>query len=365
MRLLDAKVVGRDGAFRLSLLGTILLFMSWLPTGTASAQVADPYRTGTTLDTLPTFGLADVFRGLPSVGSVDRYLRDGVITFYVGKIHSMARHTRYELESTGAVVPLIRHVNYICAQYGVWLGAALKMPLSEGLGLNAEGWKLVPVRREAYGTYFHNQDPPRPGDLPSAMDFWREWIPDTDAWFGDVFLTVSPGLDGYVNGLWAVCGGRYDHYGRVLHHSLSRGLNLASAKDEMEMTVRMLIPYIGVQVGRDGTRYDMTVRMVGTPIVLGGLQHGETFGGIGARDEGWFQFHVPRGYWAELFVDAGVQLTERISLGGFLKMTTMTLMSNADVTRHSMGDGSTRNENYDLIYRRLMYTFGARAALRF
>ncbi len=351
--------------FRSSSVAVSLLLVSLLLACNASAELAADSPAGRMNDTVLTSSGAGILRGLPYLDACDQYLRRGVFTFYAGKLHTMARHTRYELESTGATVPLIRHVNYIFAQSGVWLGAAWKMPLSDGIRLNAQGWKLLPTRREVYGTYFHNLNPPTPGDLPSALDFWREWSPNTDAWYADLFLTVSSGLDGYVNGVWAVFGGRYDSYDRILRHSLSRGRNIASSKDEMEMSVQMLVPYIGIQVSRDARRYDLTVRMIGTPIVFGGLEHKETFGGIGVRDEGWFPFDVPRGYWAELFVEAGARVTQRVTFGGFLKMTTMTLMSNADITRDSVFGGPPQRENYDLIYRRLMYTFGAKAAVHF
>lgn len=369
VRIVGVKVKNSGEGIRSTFLGASLVLVFFLLVGTVSAQVASDTRSGTMGGRLLTPRIPSGLQGIPYLNSFEQYLKNARLTFYLGKLHSMARHFRYELESTGATVPLIRHVNYIHAQYGIWLGAALEAPLSDGIGLHAEGWKLLPSRRNAYGSYFHNSNPPAPGDLPDSMNFWREWSPNTNAWYADLFLTVSPGLDGYVNGIWAVCGGRYDSYRRVLSHSLSRGnangVQIASNADEMEMTVQLLIPYIGVQVSRAAPRYDLAVRMIGTPIVIGGLKHEETFGGIAARDEGWFPFEVPRGYWAELFVEGGLRVTQQITLGGFLKMTTMTFVSNADITRHSMTGGPTQSENYDLIYRRLMYTYGAKAALHF
>ncbi len=359
------RAAGITAKVRSSVLVLGLVLISLLFAGAVSAQSARELRPGRMTDGFLNSSVADVFRGLPYVGSCGQYLQGTAWTIYVGKIHSMARHFRYELESTGTTVPLIRHVNYIGSQYGFWLGTAWKTSLSDGIGLNMEGWTLLPVRHAVYGTYMNNLDPPTLGDLPDAMDFWREWSPKTDAWFLDLFLTVNPGLGGYGRGLGLVCGGRYDSYYRSLRQSLARGRNIASDGDEMQMAAHLLVPYIGVQVGRDARGYDLAVRMIGTPIVFGGLKHSETFGGLGVRDEGWFPFDVPRGYWAELFVEGGVRVTGEITLGGFLKMTTMALMSNADLTRRSVTGAPPQEENYDLIYRRIMYTYGAKVALHF
>ncbi|MFH1115719.1 MAG: hypothetical protein V1792_17555 [Pseudomonadota bacterium] len=363
--LLGDRKAGLAAKVRSLVLIPGFLIMSLLLGGAAYAQSAGESGPGGITEGFLNSSVGDAFQSLPVVGPYGRYFKGSVWTLYVGKIHSMARHFRYELESTGATVPLIRHVNYIGSQYGVWLGTAWKASLSDYVGLNVQGWSLFPTKRPVYGTYMNNLSPPTPGDLPEAMDFWREWSPSTDGWFMDVFFTVNPGLTGYGSGIGLVFGGRYDSYYRSLKQSLARGRSISADGDEMQMTATLFVPYIGMQVGRDAPGYDLAVRMIGTPIVFGGLKHSETFGGLGVRDEGWFPFDVPRGYWAELFVEGGVRVTGGINLGGFLKMTTMTLMSNADLTRSSVTGAPSQEENYDLIYRRLTYTYGAKVALHF
>jgi hypothetical protein len=336
-----------------------------LISSSASAQLAaGPQADGMNHDLL-TPGIARVLRGLPFIDSCDQYIHGSVFTFYVGKLHSMARHFRYELQSTDSTPGRVRHSNYVSSQYGVWLGVTGKIPLKDRFGLNVEGWKLVPIPGDIYGTYVHNNDPPRPGDLPDAMDTWRRWTPGTDGWYVDLHLTFSPGGESYINGIGVVLGGRYDSYYRVLHQAQVRGRVIGLDGDDMEMASTMFIPYIGIQVSRDAPRYDLGVRMIGTPMVIGGIRHAETWGVTGVRDEGWFQFDVPRGYWAELFVDAGLRVTNQVTVGGFLKMTTLTLMSNGDIERKAIAGGASQSDNYDLIFRRIMYTYGAKFALHF
>ena len=342
------------------------LFLIWLALVSTVLPEAATGSPLATFDGAPGGPTVPVFlREIPYIGSYAHYLHGSRLKFYAGKLHSMARHFRYELESTRGTVPLIRHVNYICSQYGVWLGATCKTPLSDAVELDVEGWKLIPIPGDVYGSYLNNSNPQAVGDLPDGMQLWRKWAPTTNAWYADLHVTASPGLENYVNGIGVVLGARFDKYRRVMHQEQSRGQNLALDGDEMEMNAHMFIPYVGVQVSRETSRLDMAIRMIGTPMVFGGIQHRETFGVIGARDEAWFSFDVPRGYWAELFVEGGVRVSGQVALGGFLKMTTMTLMSNADLTRTSLTGEPALSDNYDLVFRRLNYAYGATLALRF
>jgi len=283
--------------------------------------------------------------------------------FYIGWQTEELGHVAQEFHDRGKRIHGLIHGRYLFRQPGFWIGLSDTVSLGDRFRVGLEGWLMLPGKSDAPSDYADARWG-EPGDIPDT-GIGRLWeVKNSQGWFLDASVMAGSSLEGIYYGWSPIAGFRYDFYQRRLQQTSAELMPNTGPNDEMDISVKTFVPYFGLQYQREGEKISTTLRLVGSPIIFGNLSHSEDYGIGGFRDEGFFVFDVPRGYWGELFMEISGSPHGRFGLGAFLKMTTMTLQSHSNLTS-SYADGRSENADYDLVYRRLIYTFGAKFSLRF
>jgi len=295
-------------------------------------------------------------------GSAIGTIQFGNPNLYIGWQTEELGHVSHDLHARGTLVHGLIHSHYRFRQPGFWVGLSEGFSLGNRLKAAIEGWLLLSSRSESPSQY---ADDRWGGDVPDT-GVGRTWeVQSTQGWFLDTYFWAGQQTDS-VSSWWSPTAGvRYDFYYRRLGQLSAMLLPSAGPTDQMDITVKTFVPYVGINCGTTGQKISTTLRLIGSPMVLGSLSHKETYGSGGFRDEASFPFDVPRGYWGELFLSVHTgERNSKFGMGGFLKMTTMSLNSSSQLTTSRVAGGSESAE-YDLIYRRMVYTIGLRFSVGF
>ncbi len=280
--------------------------------------------------------------------------------FYAGYLVENGAHVFHELRNTGTALNNLQAVKHWYPEDGIFLGASQTARPYEEIALALEGWWLLSFEREARSKYVYPWSAPE----TESTGVTRRWDTKTTGWFidGSIHFSWMPGA--VKNGFSQINGLRYDYYAKSFEMNFNEFVFDSGTDDEMNVEISMLIPYMGAQYCMRGSNYEFVTRGIASPVVYGSIHYGETFGGGGYRDEGTWTFDRWKGFWAELFGSYDRRVSDRVSLGGFLKMTTMSLYASDDLETETVGGGTTGAE-YDLIYRRLIYLVGGHAKVSF
>jgi hypothetical protein len=190
---------------------------------------------------------------------------------------------------------------------GLWLGATEEFTGCDGIGLLVSGSLFIP--RHSSGTWLPS---------PQAADFNFE-IPSYGWWSIDGLVTKR------VSGAFELVGGlRWDHSSiRVAYRD----------NTDDDYILNAYIPLVGVQVAQKSCNGSLTVRFMGTPVVLGGLKY-HFWTGDGYSESG--NFAPNNSYFMELFAEYSWCMGNNITAGGFAKWNSLSIK-----TRESHLAGST------------------------
>lgn len=307
-------------------------------------------------------GVSDLGQRISEMGILDLSRQStpfGTPALYSGILVENGSHVFHEVERKQEAVHGIRAIKHKYPQDGVFLGLSDRLAFDNDFDILLEGWVLIPIESRASSSYAATDFI---GQIEGSL-LTREWAPKTKAWFLDSSLLFSWDRVAFIDGVAQILGVRYDFYQRSFDQ-VSSDLPSSGGDDKLHVTVKTVVPYIGMEYKMWGEKYNAILRFLLSPAVIGNLSYTENFGGGGYTDEGSFNFDVIGGYWGELFVNASMYTSQEVSFGGFLKMTSMSFYGDSSL-RTSYTNGRFETARYDITYRRIIYTVGANLTIVF
>lgn len=307
-------------------------------------------------------GVSDLGQRISEMGILDLSRQStpfGTPAFYGGILVENGSHVFHEVERKEEAVHGIRAIKHKYPQEGVFLGLSDRLAFGNDFDIRLEGWVLIPIESRASSSYAATDFV---GQIEGSL-VTRQWAPRTRAWYLDSALLYGGDRVAFIDGVAQILGVRYDLYQRSFDQ-VSSDLPSSSGDDKLDVTVKTVVPYIGMEYQMGGEKYHAILRFLLSPAVIGNLSYTEDFGSGGYTDEGSFDFDVIGGYWGELFVNASVHTSRDVSFGGFLKMTSMSFYGDSSL-KTSYTNGRFETARYDITYRRIIYTVGANLTIVF
>lgn len=234
---------------------------------------------------------------------------------------------------------------------GLWIGAGLDARIGEDLKLFLQGWYFFPSNTE--GSIL--LDPGGGGGpryIPAALESHLDW------WYVDGFGTYR--LGGPLSG---VLGVRFDHHLYFTEDPEILDLLIPLPPNEMRLDLNVLstMPYFGLQWGPSN---GLTLRMIYSPC---GWMHTESslsqVNNPIVRPPNWLGGDkvLSRKDFFELFGEYSGEVVSSVDLAVFGRGTWLSGTTDAPI-RETIVNGTAE---YDVSYRRVGWTIGARATLLF
>ena len=242
---------------------------------------------------------------------------------------------------------LFRSVKLEIPNRGVWLGAGLDGTIGDELGMLAQGWYFLSSNTDGAILL----DPgATPRQVPASVSSSLDW------WYVDVMGTHR------VSGPFSVgLGLRLDHH--IFYTGDPEILNLIFPLPSLmrfDLDMLSTIPYLGFQWGPS---HGLTLRVLYSP--LGWLSTESTLSqnnGV-IRPQNWLggKEGLARREFFELFGEYSAEVAPSAQLALFGRGTWLNGSSNATLAE-TLVNGSA---DYDVSYRRVGWTIGAKAAVLF
>lgn len=235
---------------------------------------------------------------------------------------------------------------------GLWLGASIRMPVMECLGLRVEGRALIPTAQSVSTTTQLDTG------LPGARAFttstvWRLLDGSAQFQFAPNFALVG--------------GVRYDYFD--VHMTNPGNIQaFSSNSDEGDFTVGSVIPYLGIEAAWTNCVNGIMLRAIGTPILSTyttyGLTYGDSTGGPSIRDS---YSGTPRyATFYEASLNVGRKFGTNITLGGYTSVQAISAHSQREFRSSRMAPAALDiSQTFDLDFNRRSIVFGGTASYGF
>jgi hypothetical protein len=200
---------------------------------------------------------------------------------------------------------------------GLWLGLEQKINLTCDLGVDLDGWLLIPSNRPGdegegalrsvvigVGTNAVTVQLPGLGS--------RTWNTRTDWWYLDAeanyaFCTPLKGLAGF----------RYEHFSTRWDNPSTDSLP-STPDDTADITINSYLPYVGLRTSVGGPGGNVSVKFIGFPWAPGDVSHFET-GEAGNSTRVQSTGNWDRSYFWELFAEYNRNFSSSMGLGAFFR----------------------------------------------
>jgi hypothetical protein len=238
---------------------------------------------------------------------------------------------------------------------GIWVGAAGRAPLSQGVSARIEARNLFPTgeKLEARNTVVVG---PHIRRSFKAAYVWR--VLD-----GSLGLNVSPNFS-------ILGGARWDYFDLRLSSAAPPIPGFSNPSDEGDLTLSSIIPYIGFESSWSGCTSGLNLKVIGTPWIstehIFGLTYSDPAGVVAVRDRS--QGVSRRG----LFIEGTVQAVRKCfntgGIGAFLSIQALNSLAERDVTSTNITPLATSTEisqTFNVDHYRMSLVVGGLATMSF
>ena len=263
--------------------------------------------------------------------------------FYVGYTSDPGTSTQVAADTRGTQV---LGAYSLAQQYGVrgiWLGVSQAIPVNDSFGIIASGWYMLPGEAS---------DSQEPYNYTTAIT--RLWSSmKVEWWYADALAAL-----GSLNGFALLGGFRYDYFSTNLS-SPKNAVGVASLpSDEADVTSKGYIPLIGAQMAYAGSNYNMLLRVIGCPSLIGRVNYSETFAGATNLEASG---NYKGSNFIEVFGEYGHRINDRSAMGLFARFSSTRGASNLTAE----GNPAAGDEPFDVTIGRNSWTAGGHVTLQF
>jgi hypothetical protein len=239
---------------------------------------------------------------------------------------------------------------------GLWLGLEQKINLTCDLGVDLDGWVLIPSNRQG-----SEQEPTitivnvgttTTISVPGLGN--RTWNTRTEWWYLDAAAT------------WAFCtpfkvlaGFRYDHFSTSFDNPTNGYGVVFTTADTADLTVNSYLPFVGLQTSIGGPASNVMVRWIGFPVAPANLTFSETNPNtLGTRVDSTGNWS--NSYWTEIFATYNRNFAAGMGIGAFFRWHLY--HGQANLTTNPLGFAGVSS---DASFDRNAMTFGGSFSLNF
>lgn len=262
--------------------------------------------------------------------------------FYVGYTYDPGNSTAFSADTRDGGLGSLYNLTQQYGMRGVWLGLSQTVAITDSFGVIASGWYLVP------GGIPDSQEPYNYSNVQSRLwsSLKAEW------WYADAL-----GALGSLNGFALLGGFRYDRFSTKFSSPIHASVGLPS--DRADVTSTGYIPLVGAQVAHVGANYNLLLRVIGCPSLIGTVKYSESVSGTSNFDASG---NYKGSNFIEIFAEYGYRVNERSSMGLFARFNSTRGVSNLTLNEHP---GVGVHAPFDVSVSRNSWTAGGQVALQF